>query len=201
MRKLVLSFLLLLCITGIAGCSKKDLIIDSDKVSVNTFIAKADGKLQVATVEKFDQSYYKLEEAEDFAKKEIDTYNKEAGGEKVKYDDIHLLENDTEAVMVLSYTGMDQYSTFNRVPAAYFTGGIKEYPLEIPESLINVKNTKSVNTNEVIQNSKYKVLVMYEPYQIVVDGKIMYYSEGAKLISSNKIQSVKDGATVVVFKP
>ena len=78
MKKLALSVLLILSIIGIAGCSKRNLKINAEKVSTNTMVAKSDGKLQVATVEDFDKSYYKIAELKEFVNIEIDTYNKKA---------------------------------------------------------------------------------------------------------------------------
>lgn len=201
MKKLVFGILMILCLASIAGCSNKNLSIDSSKVSENTIVAKKNGKLQVATVEAFDKSYYKLAELEEFAQKEVSNYNKKAGGEQIKIDDIHLNNEKSKAVMVLSYDGMEQYASFNEVPAAYFDGGISNYPLTVPDSLINARGRKSADTKDVFKNNRYKILVMYEPYDIIVDGRIAYYSKGAEMISNNKIKCAADGATVVVYKP
>lgn len=201
MKKLFLGILLILCLSSLAGCSKKNLTIDSSKVSENTIVAKRDGKLQVATVEDFNKPNYKLAELEEFAKKEISNYNNKAGGDFVKIDDIHLVNDKSKAVMILSYEGMEQYASFNKVPAAYFDGGINDYPLTVPDSLISVKGRKPADTKEVFKNNRYKILVMYEPYEIIVDGRIAYYSKGADMITSNKIKGAADGATVVVYRP
>lgn len=201
MKKIVLGILMILCLASLAGCSKKNLSIDSTKVSKNTIIAKRDGKLQVATVEAFNKSNYKLTELEEFAKKEISNYNIKAGGDYIKIDDIHLVNDKSKAVMVLSYEGMEQYASFNKVTAAYFDGGIKDYPLSVPDSLNSVKGRKPADTKEVFQNNRYKILVMYEPYEIIVDGRIAFYSKGAEMITSNKIKGAADGATVVVYRP
>lgn len=199
MKKLVLCTIMLLLVLGTAGCSKEEIFITTDEITSDTLLAKANGQLQVATVEDFDKSYYNLSELEDFVKKEIDRYNQSAGETKVTMDDVQL--SNGKAVMLLSYTGMDQYCTFNDAAAAYFNGGIAENPLELPTTLINTKNESLASTEEVLQNEKYKVLVMNEPYDIIVDGKVKYYSENAKLMEDNKVQTTEEGITVVVFKP
>jgi uncharacterized protein (DUF2344 family) len=190
---------MLLLVLGTAGCSREELFITTDNISVDTLLAKANGQLQVATVEEFDKSYYNLTELEDFVSKEIEVYNQTAGETKITFEDVQL--NSGKAIMLLTYTGMDQYTAFNEVTAAYFNGGVKNNPLDMPATLINTKNESLVSTEEVLQNAKYKVLVMNEPYDIIVDGKIKYYSENSKLVDDNKIQCAAEGMTVIVFKP
>jgi hypothetical protein len=199
MKKLVLCTIMLLLVLGTAGCSKEEIFITTDEITSDTLLAKANGQLQVATVEDFDKSYYQLSELEEFVKNEIDLYNQSAGDAKVTMDDVQL--RNGKAVMLLSYTGMDQYCAFNNAAAAYFNGGITDNPLKLPTTLINTKNESLASTEEVLQNEKYKVLVLNEPYNIIVDGKVKYYSENAKLVEDNIIQSTEEGITVIVFKP
>lgn len=198
MKKLAVFITLIMIISGLAGCSKNEKFLDVDKITASTLLAKSNGVIQVATVEAFDKSYYKLNDLEEFVASEIETYNQKAGKDKVKIDDIMM--KGTNAVMVLTYSGMDQYATFNKETAAYFNGGVSDVPLNLPATLINEKNGSLVSTQEIIQNSSYKILVLNEPYNIVVDGKIKYYSENAKFQDNNEIQSAGEGMTVVVFK-
>jgi hypothetical protein len=201
MKKLFFYTIMLLIFVSAAGCSKKDIEITAEDISVNTILAKADGRLQVATVENFDKPYYTLAELEDFAANEINLYNQTAGGEKITKDNVLINNEKNLAVMLLSYTGMDQYCAFNQVTAAYFNGGNKEIPFEMPATLLSSKDGKEASTLEVIQNEKYKVLVMNEPYDILVDGSVKYYSANANYVDKNKVQSAAEGMTIVVFKP
>jgi hypothetical protein len=199
MKKLVLCTILLLFVLGTAGCSKEIKKISADDVTVSTILVKSNGKLQVATVEDFDKTYYKLSDLQDYIAKEVDDYNKANGEDKIKVDDVQL--RDGKAIMVLTYAGMEQYATFNHLSAAYFNGGVDEVGLDLPTTLISTKNESLASTQEIIQNNKYKILVMNEPYHIIVDGKVKYYSENSKLIKDNKVQGAAEGMTIVVFQP
>lgn len=198
MRKTVLFLILLLFASGIAGCTKKDFILTVDEITENTLFAKVNGQLQVATVESFDKNYYQLGELEQFIAEEIEVYSKKAGEGKIRIDGVELREG--RAIMLLTYSGMDQYAAFNEVTAAYFNGGITEIPLELPATLINSKNGSLASTQEILQNDKYKILVMNEPYEIIVDGKVKYYSENVTLEDDNRV-SATEGMSVVVFRP
>ncbi|MBP1754393.1 MAG: hypothetical protein H6Q59_791 [Firmicutes bacterium] len=113
MKKWFLCTILLLLVLGTAGCRKEEKFLTADDITTNTLLAKSNGVLQVATVEEFDQTYYKLSELKDFISKEIDTYNKAAGEDKITLDDVQL--NGGKAIMLLTYSGMDQYAGFNDV--------------------------------------------------------------------------------------
>ncbi len=199
MKKLALCMTMLLLLFSMAGCKKEAKVLTAENVTTNTILAKADGVLQVATVEDFDKTYYNLEELKSYITKEISNYNTKAGDNKVVMDDIRL--KGGKAIMILTYTGMDQYCAFNQVTAAYFNGGVGEISLDLPSTLVTEKDGSLASTREVIQNNKYKVLIMYEPYHIQVDGKIVYYSENAKLVDKNELQGADEGMTIVVFKP
>lgn len=198
MKKLVLFTTMLLLILGLAGCSKEEKSIDADEVTTNTLLAKSNGELQVATVEDFDKSYYNISELKQFITKEIDTYNQKAGADKIVVNSVE--QSGNQAIMLLTYSGMDQYASFNKTTAAYFNGGISKVGLDLPTTLVNSKNGSLASTQEAIQNTKYKVLVLNEPYDVIVEGSIKYYSENAEPVDDNEIKSAADGMTVIVFK-
>jgi hypothetical protein len=172
-----------------------------DNYKVNTIYARTDGKLQVAMVDTFDKPYYNLTELEEFAKNEINIYNQKAGSEKVKMDDISLKNGN--ALILLSFEGMSDYAAFDQAYCAYFNGGdydLTKNTMNLPETLLDAKKKSAVQIDEAINNSKYKVLVMSEPYDIIVDGTVKYYSDNATLDDKNKV-SGGEGTTVVVYKP
>jgi hypothetical protein len=199
MKKFIFSTILLIFILSTVGCSKKEIYITAEDVSTNTMLVKRNGQLQVAIVEDFDKAYYKLSELEEFVKKEISSYNRIAGGEDVKIEELKL--KDGKAVMLLGYTGMKHYASFNKVMAAYYTADTKDVALELPEQYVNAKNGSPVDRATAMKDDKLRVLVVYEPYDIIVDGSVKYYSNNATLGEDDIIHSADEGATVIIFKP
>ncbi|MDD3174673.1 MAG: hypothetical protein PHF63_13605 [Herbinix sp.] len=198
MKKLAFSTIILMLILAVAGCSGKEKYLKADDVTVSTMLAKANGKIQVATVEDFDKAYYNVKELQDFIDGQVASYNKKAGAEKITVNSVDGINK--KAVMLLTYSGMDQYAAFNDVTAAYFNGGVVDNPLTLPTTLVNAKDETLASTEEVLQNEKYKILVLTEPYNIVVDGKVKFYSENATLIDENEVKGGAEGMTIVVFK-
>lgn len=199
MKKPVLCMLLLLCVLSAAGCRKEEIFITSEDVTTNTMLVKRNGQIQTAIVEDFSKTYYNLTELNEFVSKEVKAYNQKAGSDEVVIEDLEL--KNGKAVMILSFSGMAHYSAFNNVSAAYFSTDTKNVAIELPEQYVSTKNGSRVNREEAMKNGKNQVLVVYEPYEIIVEGDIKYYSENASLGEDNRLDSIGEEATVVIYKP
>ncbi len=198
MKKYFFAAILLLSVLAVTGCSKKEINITAEDITVNTLLMKRNGTLQVAIVEDFAKDYYKLSELEEFVKEEINSYNQTVDSDAVTIEDLSL--KNGKAVMMLGYTGMAHYSAFNKVSAAYYSADTKDVALELPDQYISAKNGDTVDRSTAIKNGKNRVLVIYEPYDIIVDGKVRYYSENATL-EGDIVKSSGEGVTVVIYEP
>ncbi len=198
MKKYFFAAILLLMVLAVTGCSKKEINITAEDITTNTMLVKRNGTLQVAIVEDFTKAYYKLGELEEFVKKEISTYNQTAGTDAVAIKELSM--KNGKAVMLLSYSGMALYSAFNKVTAAYYSADTKDVSLELPDQFINAKNGTKVDHSTAFKNGKNRVLVVYEPYDIIVDGKVKYYSGNATM-AEDVVKSSGEGATVVIYEP
>jgi hypothetical protein len=153
----------------------------------------------VASVEDFDKEYYDLSDLQNFVDQEVASYNGEAGADKITVNDVEI--KDKKAYLLLTYSGMDQYCAFNNETAAYFIGGVENITLELPTTLITAADESLASTQDIIKDSNYRILVLNEPYHIIVEGKVQYYSENASLIDKNEVEGAAEGMTIVVFKP
>ncbi len=197
MKKFLLSLIVLVMIAIMASCSKEELILTFEDISENTILVKSDGLIQAAIVEEFDKDYYSLSELTEFIKKEVNAYNQEVGQEEVVIDDVLL--KGGKAVVILSYSGMAHYSGFNNVRAAYFRSDIEKIPLQLPEKVVNIKKDELVSFDSAL-DGKNQVLVLYEPYEVIVEGDIKYYSENATIEGDNKARSMGNDPTVIIYK-
>ena len=190
--------ILILGLIWMTGCSKEELILTAETVDSDTILAKNNGEIQVATVEEFGEDYYNLNELTEFVTAEIDEYNLSSGGTNVTMNELQMKNNNV--VMIISYSGMKHYAEFNKVIGAYFNGGKTDIAMDLPDTLINVKNGSGENTSDVLQNESLRFLVIDESVDILVDGKIQFIS-GNLDVSNNKIQGVNEGRKVIAFKP
>jgi hypothetical protein len=182
-----------------AGCNKKEIFITTDDITSDTMLVKRDGSLLVAIVEDFDKSYYNLDELNEFVSKEVNAYNNKVGSKEVTIEELGL--KNGKAVMILRYSKMAHYSAFNNMPAAYFSAGTENVALELPSQYVDTRKNSVVDKDTALKNSKNQVLVLYEPYEIIVEGDIRYYSENATYIEKGKVKSNSEDMTVVIYKP
>lgn len=190
--------ILVLGLIGMTGCTKEELILTADAIDSDTILAKNNGEIQAATVEEFDKDYYNLNELTEFVTAEIDSYNLSSGGANVTMNELQ--RKDNNVVMIISYSGMKHYAEFNKVIGAYFNGGKTDVAMDLPDTLINVKNGTGENTSVVLQNEELRFLVIDEAADVLVDGKVQFISDNLD-VSNNKIHGVNEGRKVIVFKP
>lgn len=199
MKKAFVYIIMLLCFLNLAGCSKKEIFITANDVTADTMLVKRNGELYVAIVEDFDKNYYNLAELNEFVSKEVNAYNKKVGSEEVKIEGLEL--KNGKVVMILRYSKMAHYSAFNNMPAAYFSADTENVALELPTEYVEAKKDSLVDETVAMKNGKNQVLVLYEPYDIIVEGKIKFYSNNARYVEENKVSSNSEDMTVIIFKP
>lgn len=199
MKKVLLYVFIFLSLITMNGCRQKEISLTTDDITANTFLMKRDGSLEVAIVEDFDKSYYSLSELNEFVAKEVNAYNEKVGSEEITIENLEL--KDGKVIMILGYSKMEHYSEFNSMPAAYFGTDTENVTLELPSQYVDAKKNEVVDKDTAMKNSKNRVLVLYEPYEIIVEGNIKYYSENATLLDNNRVRSSGDGMTVVIYKP
>lgn len=199
MKKSFFLTILLLFVFLMVACSKKEIhLTKEDDITTNTLLIKRNGTLQVAIVEDFNKDYYNLNELNEFISKEINAYNAKAGGDKVSIEDLSVKNN--KAVMLLNYVGMEHYALFNNTISAYFGTNTENVSLVLPDYYMTRKGTK-VDRATAFDNSKYRVLVVNEPFEIIIDGDLKYFSENAIVKEDGKIQSSGEDTTVIIYKP
>ncbi|CRZ35054.1 hypothetical protein DFR55_11118 [Herbinix hemicellulosilytica] len=199
MKKVLLYLFILLSFVLMNGCKKEEIFLSVDDITANTFLLKRDGSLYVAIIEDFDKNYYNLSELNEFVAKEVNAYNEKAGGKEINIEKLEL--KNGRVVMILGYSKMAHYSAFNNMPAAYFGADTKDVALELPSQYLDAKKNEVVDKDTALKNGKNKVLVLYEPYEIIVEGDIKYYSENATLVDKNRIRSADENMTVVIYRP
>lgn len=199
MRKLLLYTILALCLILSAGCKKKDRIITVEDVENNTVLVKNDGTVQAATVEVFDKNYYNLDELKGFITGQINQYNQANGPDSIIMDSLTL--NNGNAVMVLNYSGVEHYNAFNKVKASLTTtADAKSSKMDLPDVYVSAKDGAYASPDVALKNNKYKVLVLNEETDVLVDGTVKFFANG-KLSGKSKFQTGSDEQSVIIYKP
>lgn len=199
MKKVILYTIVMISLFALSGCKKEEIFINTDDITTNTMLVKRDGSIYATIVEEFDKSYYNLNELNEFVSEEVNVYNQKIGSTEVAIEGLELKNN--KAILILKYSKMAHYSVFNDMPAAYYSASTENVALELPEQYVNAKKDSVVDRDTAMKNGKNKVLVLYEPYEIIVEGDIKFYSNNATLLKENKVKSNSDDMTVVIYRP
>lgn len=198
MKKIKLCAILFMCIIVLAGCNKSAASLNANEIKVNTLLIRNDGIVQSAIVEDFDKDYYSKTELSDFIDDQITDYNTTVGEDAVEKDSFEV--KDGTAKVVFTYGTMKDYEDFNEVEAYYLTSEEAKTNKLVPDTLTDTKEGKSVSKEEALDNEDYKVIIVTEELDVVIEGKVLYYSNGI-LLNNTTVQSQKDGYTVIVYKP
>jgi len=200
MKKKVLYTILALALILLAGCKRKDIKLNTKNAEINTVVIKRDGTVQAATVEEFSKEYYSLDALNNFITKEINKFNKTLGSETaITIDSLEM--NGETAVLILTYQNLDTYGAFNEVEAVMVgMDALSGSNLELPDVFVKEDNGAYVKQEEALKNEKYKVVMINDSIDLMVEGTIKYYAN-CILVNSHTIQTAPEGASVIVYKP
>lgn len=200
MKKFVLCTILAFTFILLAGCTRKDIKLKTDNVDVNTVVINKDGTVQAATVEEFNKEYYSLDELSNFITKQIDKYNNSVGSETAITID-SLEEDGKDVVLILTYQNLDTYADFNKVEAvAMGVDELQGQDLELPDVFVKEDDGAYVKQDVALKNGKYKVVMIKDNVDLMVEGTIKYYAN-CVLVNSYTIQTAPEDASVIVYKP
>lgn len=197
MKKTIFTMLLLVSIFLFAGCSGKAM--DLEDIQTNTIMIMKDGTVSSATIEEFNKAYYSEEELKVFSQAEIGHFNKNN-----KEDDYVIMDalqvKEGMASMILSYKNMEQYALINHVETEDFTMEEAKSSGKMPVDFIEASTGNTIPWEEFSSNDKLRVLVVSEELDIVVSGKIQYYT-GAAFLNENSVHSDGKQESVIIYKP
>ena len=200
MKKFVLCTILAFTLILLAGCKRKDIKLKTEDVGVNTVVLKKDGTVQAAMVEEFNKDYYSLDELNDFVTKQIDKFNNSVGSETaITIDSLEM--NKEDAVLILTYQDLDTYAAFNKVKAVTMeVDALQGANLKLPDVFVKEDNGAYVKQDAALNNGKYKIVMIQDNVDLMVEGTIKYYAN-CILVNSYTIQTTPEGESVIVYKP
>lgn len=198
MKKVILSIVMVLMLTVFTGCEKKVTKFVVGDIHTETIYVKKDNTIEAATIEEFNKKHYDLAELKNFIQNEIEKYNKEFNKEGIIIKDLVL--KDGNAVLVLKYNSVNDFAKFSEIDARInTTSELNQEGFNTPKVYVSAKDGTYVDSQIALKNEKYKVLIINQNTDVIVDGTIMYY-DNAVLASKNMVQTPGDGTSVIVYK-
>ena len=204
MKRKILAVLLVACLTALclAGCGEKE-IADFDVFSVTTqsVYLKADGSLQVAFVEDFNESYYDKNSLKEYALAVADEFNTENTYGDVLIEGVNVKDN--KAVLLMKFASVSSYLQFTEEYSVQPV--IKSFDTDEAhmafdeESFMPAKRSAKAKKGTEAITDKENVISVSGNVEIQTSGKIMYYTDG-ELIDSNHIKVFEGADAVIIYK-
>ena len=204
-KKSILTFVItLISVVAIGGgiaafilTRDNDVIkLDAEDITVNTLVVNDEGTIQSAIVETFDKDYYDVEELEEFVKDDLDSFN-EKNDTKISFVEAKVKKD--KVVIVFDYKSIEEYSAYNEVKAYVLDADEADKDERVPSDLNVYDEDGVVPKDRVYENEKLITVVVDADTELVVNGKIKYYS-GCEVTAENKVVAKAGERAVVVFK-
>lgn len=180
MRNKVRLFVGLMAVTLLTGCGNP-----LKKMEASTIYVKEDNSITSISIEDFDKDYYVESELDSLIKTEVEEHNKQFGDKHVKVDKLKV--EDKKATLTMEYASVEDYNEFN--DSDFIIGQIAGSNLA--GEFVD-ETGKAVALDDIKKDDKLKVIKTSEPTQVMVKGKVVYYTNGLELMDKNLVKT-KDG--------
>lgn len=181
-RSIAIFLTVLLSLTGCGGI---------EKAKESTVTVSDEGVVTEALIEEFLSEDYDEKELETNIRQMVDTYNTESGKDAVKIMKIQVKEG--EATALLQYESDEVYREFNQVD--FFTGTVGQAK---EEGFIFAETFQDTEGKEVALGiipdscTDQQLIIIREPLNVLVPGKILYVSNNMKILSSKEAKLEQD---------
>lgn len=194
MKKQTLLLLIICSVLLLTGC-KANL----NEVKKSTVLVNKDGTVKSVSMETFDMEYYDKGEAEQFIKEEVDAQNSQMGENSVTLEELKIDEKNKKAKLKMNFQNLNSYNEFNKTK-------LKSEKIEdIPSDalIVSAKTEEKVHLEDIKKDDKLKVVSStdsQESIQVMVEGKILYYSYGAKLVEKDVVETKINETCYIIYK-
>lgn len=197
MKKQKLLLTGLLAVIMLTGCGNP-----LKKVDANTIYLKEDASVSSVAIESFDKEIYDKDELQSFLDDEVNAYNSSKNDSKAVL--VNKLEvKDNKALLMMDFKTVDDYNAFNG--AEHKIGSISDFTIDSP--VILAKTKKETALADLPDAEKLKVAYVKEPdikngdaMQVIVEGKVVAYSEGCELMSKKMVKTPNGQEGYIIYQ-
>lgn len=192
-KLLMTGLMVTLLLTGCKGSTQ----LKAGDLSTSTLAVSSKGTIQAAMVESFEKEYYSESELKSYLEEALSSYNETAGSESIKMSSFQVDEKVASAVF--DYSSIEDYNGLNGVDAKLLT--MDEAETMLPASLIKADGSESTAQDILLEEKAdtYKVLLLTEEYDVIVDGTVLYYAN-ASMIDDKSVHTQDTDTSVIIYK-
>lgn len=212
-KTVVLTLVVCLAMSMLTACSSGREFTPNG----NGMYVSKDGQFSTAFEEVVDEAYFTEADMLKFVKDEVIAYNKSKGASAVAYQE-DAAEDETlpvsiasfsygdKAQLILAYASAKDYLAFNEkdeAAAKELMFALAKNTTGMPDiALISVEDGSEINADEVIGESKLKIVMIVGKQNIQVQGKLVYVTENVTVTGEDTAISGEAGTgySYLVFK-
>lgn len=182
----------------LTGCGSREPNLKAEEIETNTLYVNKKGAVISGIAEGFEKEYYIEADLTKFIEEQIEGYNAEKGEERVTLSSL-LIEEGKMASMVVKYDTVEDYAALNKIEARIMTFEEAQKQGLLPEAMINMTDGKRTKKADLKASAKDKVLFLQEEYDVILEGKVLYYQNSAPK-STESVHTSGDKISIIIFK-
>lgn len=166
------------------------------KMESSTITVNKEGIVTTKLMEEFLDEQYDASELESTITEWVNTYNAENGDEQVTLKEVDVQEGVAKVIM--DYASDDAYRGFNQVD--FYAGTVKQAQEEgyaFAGDFVDANGTDIADGTIPETCQEQQVMIIREPLDVLVPGKIMYVSKNMK-VESKKLATYEGTNETVV---
>ena len=199
----ILALICLLLAGAIMGCGGSSL--NMKKVEVTTVGVAKDGTVKEMVVEKLDQTYYSFDDMSAFINEQVEEFNSENPSEDsngkstegVTVDSIDKSEENDQVRVGTTYASADIYTLFTgqklQVTDVSDSGLLSEY------DYVEYKSGDNKTYDDFSSESGLKAVVTDFSVNVMVAGKVVYYSKNVVSVDKNTCTTADGEISVIIY--
>lgn len=167
------------------------------KMDASTIYIKGDGSVESISIETFDKEYYHEEELKAFIEEEVKAQQTERGEESIKIENFDVEKEN--AVLNMSYAGTEDYVEFT---GAVLEKGAYQASVKVEDIIFIQAKSGEAISEEPSDTEELSYIKIQDPedIQVLIDGEILYYSEGAEYKDKNLVKIPAGKESMILYK-
>jgi len=194
-KKPVLILIIMSVMLIMTACTAR---ISISKLNESTVVVTEEGEIVEISIEDFGESYYLFDDLSIFVNDTVNEFNDRhiVSGSAITIGTME--EVDEKARVEMSFTDAKAYEAFHDIIFINTDiSGLSEETRGL--TYITHDKREEIDVFSLEDSDKYKTLVTDDTLNLMIEGKIEYYSHNVQLIDKNHVKTA-DELSVIIYK-
>jgi len=172
--------------------------IDISRLTENTVVVTREGEIAEISIEDFRESYYSFDDLTAFVNDIVDGFNNDHTDSQPAITLRTMEETAEKARVEMLFTDAKIYEAFHGIIfMSTDIPGLSEAARTL--TYITRDNGEEIDVFSLKDSDKYKAIITDSALNLMVEGKIDYYSNNIELIDKNHVKTAEE-LSVIIYK-